>query len=167
MFVLPKTSLNFLHKTQYSFQGKEISQAIFLLCDCFSFCRVIRQSPLEDGTLSVKPISDSLRRYCEGLARLEEALNNCPAGCEQICLRRIRGQRSETAGARCLLFKSAGDLMFEELGFELGVRPSGMPGAGRGVFVERGVVKEGHLAALYPGQLQAFTLSTSLLLLEF
>ena len=41
--------------------------------------------------------------------------------------------------------------ILEQWGFVVGVGKSRIPGAGRGVFVTKGSVKEGQIVALYPG----------------
>jgi hypothetical protein len=43
------------------------------------------------------------------------------------------------------------DVLFREWGFQLTLRPSLIPEAGQGVFVERGRIKRGQIVALYPG----------------
>ena len=42
-------------------------------------------------------------------------------------------------------------LIFENFGFSLDIRPSRIEGAGHGVFVSNGRLKQGQIAALYPG----------------
>ena len=43
------------------------------------------------------------------------------------------------------------DVLFRKWGFELSMKPSGISGAGKGVFVERGSIRKGQIVALYPG----------------
>ena len=43
------------------------------------------------------------------------------------------------------------DILHSQWGFELTLEPSGIPGAGKGVFVKRGSIQKGQIVALYPG----------------
>jgi len=49
------------------------------------------------------------------------------------------------------IHKSLDGVMFESCGFTLEKKTSSIKGAGEGIFVSRGVVKEGAVAAMYPG----------------
>ena len=43
------------------------------------------------------------------------------------------------------------EILLRQFGFEVEIRNSGMPGAGKGVFVKQGSIKCGQVVALYPG----------------
>ena len=51
-----------------------------------------------------------------------------------------------------LLAQEGREVMRDVSGFSTIIGPSKLPGAGQGVIVESGKVKEGQLVALYPGQ---------------
>ena len=51
----------------------------------------------------------------------------------------------------CSLSRTHRQVVLDESGFILTIRDSLIPGAGRGVFVTEGRVREGQLVALYPG----------------
>ncbi len=43
------------------------------------------------------------------------------------------------------------NILHGQWGFELSLKPSGIPGAGTGVFVQKGCIQKGQVVALYPG----------------
>ena len=95
------------------------------------------------GTFSSKEIENCLK---EMLYRFENP-------CKSVETALIIFGRDSTC--RRILFDECGrknrEILLRDFGFDLSIKTSAMPGAGKGVFLRKGMIKRGQVVALYPG----------------
>ena len=130
-----------MHRTHAS-PTRPIHQRGKLTCYACLQCRLVKRTELRANKVKEER---ALRELFYLMERLSVALPSLTP----LQTRRLVARPSSDLN---LLAQQGGEVMRDVSGFTTVVGPSKLPGAGQGVIVERGKVKEGQLVALYPGQ---------------
>ena len=107
-----------------------------------TICRLVRRTELRASKAKEEL---ALRELLYLLERLSVALPSL----SPLQTRQLVARPNEDLN---VLAERGRDVMRGVAGFSTAITPSKLPGAGQGVIVESGKVREGQLVALYPGQ---------------
>ncbi|XP_065176255.1 SET domain-containing protein 9-like [Sycon ciliatum] len=106
---------------------------------------------VDERLVIASSIVDEVSTVCSMLEKIEkDSYHQCPNQCgDSGCRHRMSGHGKYGPG--CALYHRSRPVIQFCRGFALAVRQSSLANAGRGVFLNDGIIRKGQLVAMYPG----------------